>query len=175
MLASFPEADDSKIDQQALSDVEWLQAVILGVRNIRGEMNISPAKDLPVLFKNGSEEDQQRLQNNQQFLKKLASLESVTWLNAGDAEPMSATALVGNMEILVPMAGIIDKDAEIARLTKESTKLEMNITSTETKLNNEAFVAKAPEAVVAAERARVAEHKIAVEKLREQIQKISAL
>jgi valyl-tRNA synthetase len=175
MLASYPEADDSKIDQQALSDVEWLQAVILGVRNIRGEMNISPAKDLPVLFKNGSAEDQQRLQNNQQFLKKLASLESVTWLNAGDREPMSATALVGSMEILVPMAGIIDKDAEIARLTKESTKLEMNITSTEAKLSNEAFVAKAPEAVVAAERARVAEHKIAVEKLREQIQKISAL
>ncbi len=175
MLASYPEADDSKIDQQALSDVEWLQAVILGVRNIRGEMNISPAKDLPVLFKNGSAEDQQRLHNNQQFLKKLASLESVTWLSAGDAEPMSATALVGKMEILVPMAGIIDKDAEIARLTKESTKLEINITSTETKLSNEAFVAKAPEAVVAAERARVAEHKIAVEKLREQIQKISAL
>jgi valyl-tRNA synthetase len=175
MLTSYPEADENKIDQQALTDVEWLQAVVVGVRNIRGEMNISPAKDLPVLFKNGSAEDQQRLQNNQQFLKKLASLESVTWLNTGDVEPMSATALIGNMEILVPMAGIIDKDAEIARLTKESTKLEMDINKTETKLSNEAFVAKAPEAVVAAERARVAEHKIAVEKLREQIQKISAL
>jgi valyl-tRNA synthetase len=108
-------------------------------------------------------------------LRKLASLESVTWLNADDVEPMSATALIGNMEILVPMAGIIDKDAEIARLTKESSKLELDITKTETKLSNEAFVAKAPEAVVAAERARVAEHKIAVEKLREQTQKISAL
>ena len=175
MLTKYPEANDNKIDHQALTDVEWLQAVVVGVRNIRGEMNISPAKDLPVLFKNGSTEDQQRLQNNQQFLKKLASLESVTWLNVGDVEPMSATALVGSMEILVPMAGIIDKDAEIARLTKESAKLEMDISKTETKLGNEAFVAKAPEAVVAAERARVAEHKIAVEKLREQIQKISAL
>ena len=175
MLTKYPEANDNKIDHQALTDVEWLQAVVVGVRNIRGEMNISPAKDLPVLFKNGSTEDQQRLQNNQQFLKKLASLESVTWLNVGDVEPMSAKALVGSMEILVPMAGIIDKDAEIARLTKESAKLEMDISKTETKLGNEAFVAKAPEAVVAAERARVAEHKIAVEKLREQIQKISAL
>ncbi|RYY76549.1 MAG: valine--tRNA ligase [Gammaproteobacteria bacterium] len=175
MLTKYPEANDRKIDQQALTDVEWLQAVVVGVRNIRGEMSISPAKDLPVLFKNGSTEDQQRLQNNQQFLKKLASLESVTWLSAGDAEPMSATALVGSMEILVPMAGIIDKDAEIARLAKESAKLEMDITRTEAKLTNEAFVAKAPEAVVAAERARVAEHKIAVEKLRDQIQKISAL
>ena len=70
MHASYPQADDSKIDQQALSDVEWLQSVVAGVRNIRGEMNISPAKDLPVLFKNGTNEDQQRLHNNQQFLKK---------------------------------------------------------------------------------------------------------
>ena len=175
MHADYPVADESKIDQQALKDVEWLQTVILGVRNIRGEMNISPAKDLNVLFKNGSADDQQRLQANQQFLKKLASLESVTWLNPGDAEPMSATALVGQMEILVPMAGIIDKDAEIARLTKESNKLQQDIERTEIKLSNEAFVAKAPAEVVANERNRVAENKLAVEKLREQIQKISAL
>lgn len=175
MLARYPIAQEEKIDQQALKDVEWLQAVILGVRNIRGEMNISPAKDLTVLFKNGTADDQQRLQNNQQFLKKLASLESVTWLNPGDAEPMSATALVGQMEILVPMAGLIDKAAEIARLTKESNKLEQDIERTEAKLNNAAFVEKAPAAVVDAERARVADNKIALEKLREQIQKISAL
>ena len=175
MHAHYPIADENKIDQQALKDVEWLQAVILGVRNIRGEMNISPAKDLNVLFKNGTTDDQQRLQDNQQFLKKLASLESVTWLNAGDTEPMSATALVGQMEILVPMAGIIDKDAEIARLTKESNKLQQDIERTEAKLANEAFVAKAPAEVVANERNRVAENKMSVEKLREQIQKISAL
>ncbi|HTF95469.1 MAG TPA: valine--tRNA ligase [Cellvibrio sp.] len=175
MHARFPIADESRIDQQALKDVEWLQAVILGVRNIRGEMNISPAKDLNVLFKNGSADDQQRLQANQQFLKKLASLESVTWLNAGDAEPMSATALVGQMEILVPMAGIINKDAEIARLTKESNKLQQDIERTEMKLGNAAFVEKAPAEVVENERKRVNENKIAVEKLREQIQKISAL
>ncbi len=175
MHARYPVADDSKIDQQALKDVEWLQTVILGVRNIRGEMNISPAKDLNILFKNGSADDQQRLQANQQFLKKLASLESVTWLNSGDPEPMSATALVGQMEILVPMAGIIDKDAEIARLTKESNKLQQDIERTEAKLGNAAFVEKAPAEVVETERKRVNENKLAVEKLREQIQKISAL
>ncbi len=175
MHARYPIADENKIDQQALKDVEWLQAVILGVRNIRGEMNISPAKDLNVLFKNGSADDQQRLHTNQQFLKKLASLESVTWLHAGDAEPMSATALVGQMEILIPMAGFIDKDAEIARLTKESNKLQQDIERTETKLGNAAFVEKAPAEVVENERKRVNENKAAVEKLREQIQKISAL
>jgi len=175
MHARFPIADESKIDQQALNDVAWLQAIILGVRNIRGEMNISPAKDLAVLFKNGSAEDQQRLQANQQFLKKLASLESVTWLNSNDPEPMSATALVGKMEILVPMAGIIDKDAEIARLTKESNKLLQDIERTEAKLSNAAFVEKAPKEVVENERKRVNENKSAVEKLQGQIAKISAL
>ncbi len=175
MQARYPIADESKIDQQALKDVEWLQAVILGVRNIRGEMNISPAKDLNVLFKNGSADDQTRLQTNQQFLKKLASLESVTWLNPGDTEPMSATAIVGQMEILVPMAGIIDKDAEIARLTKELNKLTQDIERTEAKLSNAAFVEKAPVEVVTNERNRVAENKMSVEKLREQIQKIANL
>ena len=91
------------------------------------------------------------------------------------ASTMSATALVGQMEILVPMAGLIDKDAEIARLTKESNKLIQDIERTEAKLSNAAFVEKAPAEVVANERNRVAENKIAVEKLREQIQKISAL
>lgn len=175
MHAKYPVADENKIDQQALKDVEWLQAVILGVRNIRGEMNISPAKDLPVLFKNGTAEDKIRLESNQAFLIKLASLESVNWLNPGDTEPMSATTLVGQMEILVPMAGLIDKDAEIARLTKELNKLTQDIERTETKLSNAAFVEKAPAEVVANERNRVAENKIAVEKLREQIQKIGAL
>jgi len=175
MLAPYPVADDSKIDQQALDDVSWLQAVILGVRNIRGEMNISPAKNIPLYFKNGRPEDLQRLEANRQYLIKLASLESVTWLNAGDEEPMSATALVGAMEILVPMAGLIDKDAELARLDKEISKLEQDITRTEAKLANAAFVDKAPADVVEKERTRLAETKVAVEKLREQLQKMQAL
>jgi valyl-tRNA synthetase len=175
MLARYPEADDKKIDSQSLLDVEWLKAVILGVRNIRGEMNISPAKDLPAFFKNGSDEDQTRVENYQQFLKKLASLESLTWLNSSDNAPMSATALVGSMEILVPMAGLIDKNAEIARLTKECVKLEADISKTEAKLSNAAFVEKAPEEVVANERKRIAENKLSVAKLHEQIQKINTL
>jgi len=175
MRAAYPVADESKIDQNALDDVSWLQAVILGVRNIRGEMNISPAKDLPVYFKNGSDADQTRFTSYQQFLKKMASLESLTWLSADDQEPLSATALVGNMEILVPMAGLIDKDAELARLNKEATKLEQNIGKLEVKLSNPAFVDKAPAEVVEKERGIVAENKIALEKLNEQIAKINAL
>src|SRR5690606_27640274 len=175
MLAPYPLADDKKIDQQALTDITWLQAVILGVRNIRGEMNISPAKNLSLYFKNGNAEDQRRLLENQKSLNKLASVENVTWLSAGEEAPMSATALVGGMEILVPMAGLNDKDAELARLNKEIGKLVQDIERTEVKLGNAAFVDKAPHEVVEKERARLAETKISVEKLREQLQKISEL
>ncbi|MBB6522304.1 valyl-tRNA synthetase [Pseudoteredinibacter isoporae] len=175
MLAQYPIADESKIDEQALADIEWVKGVVVGIRNIRGEMNISPAKNLPLYFANGSNEDQRRLEDNRQFLLKLASLESMTWLNPGDEAPMSATALVGDMEILVPMAGLIDKDAETARLNKEIEKLEKEVSRTQGKLNNEKFVGKAPAEVVQKEKDKLADYEAALAKLKEQVQKIAEL
>ncbi|WP_394182711.1 valine--tRNA ligase [Marinomonas posidonica] len=175
MLAQYPEAEDAKKDAQAEADVEWLKGVILGVRNIRGEMDIAPSKPLTVLFRNGSEQDKARLEANLTFLQKLAKLESVTWLNAGDEAPMSATALVGDMEVLVPMAGLIDKDAELARLQKEIDKASKDLQRIEGKLSNESFVAKAPEAVVAKERAKCDDLKLAVSKLEDQKASIESL
>ena len=175
MLQPYPETDNSKIDEQATNDIEWLKNVIIGIRNIRGEMNISPGKTLPVYFNNGSVQDKQRLESNQQFLSKLAKLESVTWLNQGDETPMSATALVGEMEILVPMAGLIDKDAELARLNKETDKLQKELAKVKGKLSNEKFVSKAPEEVVAKEKARMAEMEATFTKLEQQQQAISEL
>ncbi|MFC3150190.1 valine--tRNA ligase [Litoribrevibacter euphylliae] len=175
MLQAFPVADESKIDQQAEQDIEWLKGVIVGVRNIRGEMNIAPSKALDLLFRNGSEDDKQRLANNENFLKALAKLESITWLNDGDEAPMSATQLVGQMEVLVPMAGLIDKDAEIARLNKELEKLQKDIQRISGKLNNENFVSKAPEAVVAKEKAKLDEMSAASSKLNEQMEAIKSM
>ncbi|MBJ7556966.1 valine--tRNA ligase [Marinomonas spartinae] len=175
MLASYPEAEEAKKDAQSEADVEWLKGVIEGVRNIRGEMNIAPSKPLDVLFRNGSEQDKARLEANLAFLQKLAKLETITWLNAGDEAPMSATALVGDMEVLVPMAGLIDKDAEIARLQKEIDKATKDLERIEGKLSNESFVAKAPEAVVAKERAKCDDLKLVVSKLEEQKASIESL
>ena len=175
MTQAYPVANDSKLDADAEADIAWLQGVITGVRNIRGEMGISPAKELDVLFQNGSEQDQQRLEANRTFLSKLASLSSITWLNAGDEAPMSATQLVGDMEVLVPMAGLIDKDAELARLQKELDKLQKEIGRVEGKLGNEKFVSNAPEAVIAKEREKLAGAKAAHEKLADQYSKIEAL
>ncbi|BBI59495.1 hypothetical protein HSBAA_08010 [Vreelandella sulfidaeris] len=122
MHQAWPETDESKVDHQASLDIEWLKGVIIAVRNIRAEMNISPGKLLDVLLTKGRPEDAERLESNRHFLSKLAKLESVTWLENPNDAPLSATQLVGDMEVLVPMADLIDKDAELARLNKEIEK-----------------------------------------------------
>jgi len=175
MMAAYPEADESLINAQAESDIEWLKGVITGVRNIRGEMNIAPSKLLPVFFANGSDADLARLEDNRQFLSSLAALESITWLNAGDEAPMAATQLVGSMEVLVPLAGIIDKDAETARLNKEIDKIKKDFARVEGKLNNPKFMDKAPAEVVDKEKAKLADMTISVAKLEEQLVKLAAL
>lgn len=175
MLSNYPEAEEAKKDTQAEADVEWLKGVIEGIRNIRGEMNISPSKPLTILFRNGSDQDKARLDANLTFLQTLAKLESVTWLNVGDDAPMSATALVGDMEVLVPMAGLIDKDAEIARLQKEIDKATKDLERIQGKLSNDSFVAKAPAEVVEKERAKCDDLQLAVGKLEEQKVRIASL
>ncbi len=105
MLQPWPVANEARIDQAAEDDIEWLKGLMLAVRNIRGEMNIGPGKPLQLFLKNVSAEDQRRLSENDYLLKKLAKLESMTVLTEGAEAPLSATALVGDMEVLVPMAG----------------------------------------------------------------------
>ena len=175
MLQPFPVADDSQRDATADADIEWIKQIIMGVRNIRGEINISPGKLLPVLFQNGGPEDQRRLNENAQYLTKLANLESVQWLDADAPVPPSATALVGEMEILVPMAGVIDKAAELARLDKELGKLNKERGRLKGKLSNEKFIANAPDDVVAKERQKLIEIESAIARLEEQKEKITAL
>ncbi len=175
MLQPYPDANSNKIDEAAETDISWLQGVILAVRNIRGEMNIPPGKLLPVLCQKGSAADEKRCADYASFLKSLAKLESLTWLSAGAEAPMSAIQLVGDMQVLVPMAGLIDKNAEIARLQKEISKREQEIGRVESKLGNESFVARAPADVVEKEKAKIAEHQAALVELKAQLEKIQAL
>jgi len=175
MAQAWPCADAASIDETATRDIEWLKGVIIAVRNIRAEMNIAPGKPLETFLTKGSGADRERLEANRLFLSKLAKLESITWLdNPGDA-PLSATQLVGDMEVLVPMAGLIDKDAELARLTKEIDKHDKLVMGVEKKLGNEGFVAKAPAAVIDKERGKLAEYQATRKVLLEQREKIQAL
>ena len=175
MLQPYPISDESKIDNEAVQNTDWLMAVILGVRRIRGEMNIAPSKPLPVLLQNGSPQDAERLETNRVYLNRLARLETMTWLNADEVAPESAIAIVGEMQILIPIAGLIDKTAELARLDKEILKLQTELERIEVKLGNPSFVEKAPAAVLEKERARLAELQSTIGNLQAQHVKISVL
>ncbi|MDO6474622.1 valine--tRNA ligase [Alteromonas sp. 1_MG-2023] len=175
MIQSFPEVKAERENDKVLADIEWLKRFIIGIRNIRGEMDISPNKPLNAILRNVSEQDQVRLDMAAPFIDKLAKLESVTTLKAGEQAPASATALVGEMEILIPMAGLIDKDAELARIAKAMGKAEQDVARAQGKLANEKFVNSAPEAVIAKERSKLEEAETALAKLKEQHATISAL
>ncbi|WP_019211248.1 valine--tRNA ligase [Yersinia massiliensis] len=175
MLQPFPEYDASQVDEIALSDLEWIKQTIIAVRNIRAEMNIAPGKPLEVMLRGASAEAQRRVVENQSFIQSLARLSSLTLLPEGEKGPVSVTKLVEGAEVLIPMAGLIDKATELDRLAKEVTKLEAEIERIESKLSNEGFVARAPEAVVAKERERMAACADAKQKLIEQQATIAAL
>ncbi|EKN4768203.1 valine--tRNA ligase [Yersinia enterocolitica] len=175
MLQPFPEYDASQVDEKALSDLEWIKQTIIAVRNIRAEMNIAPGKPLEVMLRGANAEAQRRVLENQSFIQSLARLSSLTLLPEGDKGPVSVTKLVEGAEVLIPMAGLIDKATELERLAKEVAKLEAEIERIEGKLSNEGFVARAPEAVVAKERERMAACAEAKQKLIEQQVTIAAL
>ena len=173
MLQPWPEADQNRIDEQSEEDIDWLRGIIVAIRNIRGEMNISPAKQIPVLLR-GPEADQARMNDNRPFLMALAKLESVDWIGSEEA-PLSATQLSGNMEVMVPMAGLIDTTAELERLDKELERIRKDISRLEGKLGNESFTAKAPADVVAKERSKLEDAQSSLDRLHEQRKKIAAL
>jgi valyl-tRNA synthetase len=144
-------------DVIAEADVEWIKGFVLGIRQIRGEMDISPARKLPVLLDNAAPEDRSRIAAHGAYLSRLAGLESLQVLEAGATAPPAALAVVGGMRALVPMAGLIDPQAELARLDKRAVKLRDEIKRATAKLANESFVRNAPPEVVAQEHGRVAE------------------
>ena len=168
MVQAFPAFNEANVDTDSMADLEWVKQFILAIRNIRGEMDISPNTPLNVLLKNVSNDDQRRLDENKAFLASLAKLESFTALSDGEQAPASATAMVGSLEVLIPMAGLIDVAAEVARLNKQLEKLEKELGRVTGKLNNEKFVSKAPEAVLNKEKAIFAELSEAKAKLVEQ-------
>jgi len=175
MRARYPEPDAARIDPEAEAEMAWVMAFILGVRRIRSGMNIEPRRALPVLLDGGSERDREWLEANLRYIETLARTQTVRWLAADEIAPESATALLGDMKVLIPMAGLIDKDAEIARLSKEIERLGRDRQRAEAKLTNSSFVDKAPAAVVDKERAKLTELAGALEQLQSQLQRIQLL
>ncbi|MDV6327284.1 valine--tRNA ligase [Idiomarina sp. Sol25] len=174
MLQPFPQVEDN-VSHQAMQDMEWLKRVILAVRNIRGEMDLSPNKPLPLLLSNADAMARGRIENNQSFLSSLAKLESIEFIESDDDAPASMTALVDTLKLHIPMAGLIDKEAELQRLQKSIEKANKEWQRLNGKLSNDNFVSKAPEAVIAKEREKLSEAETTLEQLQEQQDKIKAL
>jgi valyl-tRNA synthetase len=170
----YPRADEfgSDVDAKAVADTEWLKSVLGEVRRIRSEMNVSPGKQIPLLFARGNAEDRARIDRFASQITFLARTESQRWLAEGEEEPASASAIIGDLRVLIPLAGLIDLDAEKARLEKEIKRIDGEIAKCNGKLGNATFVANAPAAVVEQERQRLADFSATQAGLRDQLNRL---
>ena len=175
MQRPFPTYREPLVDEQAEAEMQWVMQFILGIRKIKGEQNIAPGKPVPVLLADSDANDRKLAVDHRPLLDFLARIASIEILEPGDPGPESATALVGKLKVLIPLAGLIDKDAELARLDKEMGRLRQDIERTEKKLANPSFVDKAPAAVVQKERDKLAQAQTALADLTAQYEKIKAL
>jgi len=174
MLQPYPIAAPEKIDETAEADIQWLKDFILGVRQIRGEMDISPGKPLPLLLQNASAGDRERVARMQASIEFLARIESLHVLDDAEVAPQSAATLLGAMKLLVPMAGLIDKQAELDRLTKQIAKLESDYAKTRVRIDNPNF-GKAPDNVQQGARDMAAKQEQDLASLKAQVEKVQQL
>jgi len=175
MLQSFPESDESLLDDDAERELEWVMQFILGIRQIRGEFDISPGRPLPVFLESARASDLEFANRNVHLLARVGRVESVDTVPEGEEAPPAATALLGNMRIHVPMAGLVDVESERTRIGKQLNKASQDLEKAKAKLSNENFVNNAPPAVVTQERERVAEFEQQIQNLEEQLQRLEAL
>jgi valyl-tRNA synthetase len=175
MQARFPTVGESRADTAAEPEMRWVMNFILGVRQIRGEMDIPPSRRLDVLLQNAGATDREYLERNRHYLARLAGIGETRVLGETEAAPISAAALVGTLEILVPMAGLIDPKAELDRLAKRLGRAEADFGKLSVKLSNVDFARNAPADVVAKDQARLADLRTEIEQLARQIARVKRL
>jgi valyl-tRNA synthetase len=174
MRQAFPEASPANRDDDAEAELAWVMRFILGIRQIRGEMDISPGKPLPVVLENASEGEATMAIKHASLLRRVGRVESITRLKEGEKAPASATALLGEMRLLVPMQGLIDVEAERQRLGKQKEKLLTDLDRCRNKLANANFVNNAPAEVVTEENRRAADFQSQISQLDEQISRLAS-
>jgi valyl-tRNA synthetase len=175
MRQPWPVPQPEKIDEQAIDEINWVKEFVLGVRRIRAENDIAPGKTLSILCQNAIGINADRIGRHTPLLQAMARISDITIITDGEEPPESATALIGDMRILIPLAGLIDVDAERERLARESGKLEKQKAMLEGKLGNASFTDKAPAAVVEKERKKLEDVLLALSQLKEQQGKLDSL
>ncbi len=175
MRAEFPRAESVPRDPQAEPEMRWVMDFILGVRQIRGEMDIPWTRKLEVLLQNAGARDLEYLERNLHYLMRLAGVEPPRTLQAAETAPISAVALLGSLEILVPMKGLIDPVAELDRLAKRLRKAEIDLSKLEAKLGNGQFAKNAPPDIVAKDQQRLEELRTEIGQLSAQTARVTKL
>jgi valyl-tRNA synthetase len=175
MHSEFPSADGIAADLQAEAEMRWVIAFVEGIRQIRGELDIPPSRKLEVLLQNAAPKDIEYLDRNVHYLMRLAAIFLPRTLGLAQAAPISAVAFVGALEILVPMAGLIDPAAELERLAKQQRRTEADLEKMESKLSKAEFVRNAPPEIVAKDQQRLGELRIEIGQLAAQIARVTAL
>ena len=169
MLEPFPESRDLPPDPEAEAAIDWLKGVVTALRNIRGEAGIKPGTEIDVLLQEGDARDRDLAAASGRLLKRLAKIRSIDWLRDGARAPANALALVGELKVMVPLAGLIDIAAERARIDREIERKHKELQRIEGKLGNEKFVRNAPPAIVEKERTRATDARTALEALKAQL------
>ena len=169
-VQAYPRAADFPVDEAATAEIEWLKALLTQVRRIRSEMNIAPRREIPLLYAGGTGADRERVAKFGTRIGFLARTGSQRWLDAGEAEPAAAAAIVGELKVLIPLAGLIDLGAETQRLDKEIARIGAEQAKSQAKLAN--FGERTPPNVVAQERQRLADFEATLAALREQLDRL---
>jgi valyl-tRNA synthetase len=175
MLERFPETADFATDAAAEDEITWLKGFVVGIRQIRGEANLPRSTALTVRLADTSATDRGRVATHERHLQKLAGLERIEIVEPGTSVRGAATALLGGMRMLVPLAGLIDVAAERERLGKQLAKTRDELDKARRKLSNQSFVANAPPDIVAKENARIADFEQRASQLDAQIARLAEL
>ncbi|HAU2041338.1 TPA: valine--tRNA ligase, partial [Legionella pneumophila] len=175
MLSTYPKVNEEFINPSIEEELDWLKSAIQSLRTIRSEMSISPAKLIPLYIRNITPELKERIAKYEKILKTLSKIDKINYLAPDEKVPVSATAVLGEIELLIPMADLIDKEAELSRLNKELAKLNKDIELAQGKLNNPKFTDKAPEEIIAKEKDKLAQAQLAKDKLLQHKNRIESL
>jgi valyl-tRNA synthetase len=172
MLRPYPSFQIIRSDKNAENEINWIKQFVVGIRQIRGEMNIPPGKKLPVIIQKSTNEDEFLIEKHLELIKHAGRIESIRKLHPKENEPISSTAMHGEMKLLVPLADLIDIEDEIKRLSKKISSTIKEIEKSRLKLNNENFISNAPPEIVKQEKSRIQENEILISELNIQIDKL---